>query len=428
MRAQARRGCFGLGCSGVATMLLATGPAWSSNGLNLIGFGAESVGMGSADIAVARDSAAVNINPAGLTQLRQQRFDGSLLPFWTFGFSHEDAYNQDQASDNPFGVLLSSSYARQALHPDLTFGIGLFVAGGTGVVYENLNTAFGTRDEYSAIVGANKLATGVGWRVNEQLSLGLGLNLTYTQARQKVFPDTSDADAGFFGLRLDGTDGFSFNGRLGLQYRPVPTLTLALSYASETELKLEGGTATINYSDIGLGRVKYRDARVEGFALAQEVGAGAAWQLSPRWLVAGEVTWLDWSGALGDARFLATHPDDPAAPAVIDLRQPLNHRDQYVFAFGIEYAWDDKTRLRGGLNIARNPIPSQTLTPVLNLTADGELDLGFSRKLARGWELAAALQYQPYKSESYDNPGQPFGPASEDYGVAAITVQLGRSW
>lgn len=413
---------------GAACLLATAGTAQSSNGLNLVGFGAESLGLGSADIAMARDSNAVNINPAGLTQILSRRFDGSVVPYTSFGVAHSDGLNARDRVDNPFGVLTNFSYAQRALHPDLVFGIGMFVAGGTGVAYETLRTPFGTDDEYSAVLGITKLATGVGWKVDEKLSLGLGLNLSYSATRQKVFPDTSNADAGFFGLRLDGAEGFSFNGRLGLQYRATPTLTLGMSYASETELKLEDGTVTVNYSDIGLGRVKYEQAEVDGFALAQELGVGLAWQFKPRWLIAAELNWLDWSGALGDARLLATRPRDASAPAVVDIVQTLDHRDQYVIGLGLAYDWDDKTVLRIGVNIAEQPIPSQTLTPVLNLTADGELDLGLTRKFGKGWEFGTALQFQPEKSVRYDNPEQPFGPSREDYGVLALTLQLSRSW
>lgn len=415
-------------CRGLTCLLAVTAPAQASNGLNLVGFGSESLGLGSADIAVARDSTAVNINPAGLTQLGEHRFDGYLVPFYSFGFAHSDANNDEHEIDNPFGLINGLSYAQKALRPDLTFGVGLFVSGGTGVTYERLTTDFGTRDEYSAVLGVTKLATAVGWKLNDQLSLGAGLNLSYSSARQKLFPRTSSADPEFFGLRLDGADGFSLNGRVGLQYRPLPSLTLGLSYASETEIKLEDGTLTRDYSAIGLGHVKYGKASVDGFALAQELGVGLAWQFRPGWLFAGEMTWLDWSHALRDARLHASRPDDANAPATVDFAQPLNHRDQYVIGLGLAYNWDEKTVLRAGVNIARNPIPSRTLNPVLNLTADGELDLGFSRKLERGWEFGTALQFQPYKSERYNNPTQPFGPAREEYGVLALTLQLSRSW
>jgi long-chain fatty acid transport protein len=415
----------------VLTAALLAAPAsgsWASNGLNLVGFGAESLGLGSADIAVSRDAAAVNINPAGLTQIPGRRFDGYIVPYYSFNFAHSDALNDDYEIDNPFGAFASAAYVTPALHPDLRFGIGLFASGGTGITYEKLRTPFGTRDEYSAVLAITKVATAAAWKVNPELSVGVGLNLTYSSARQKVFPDTSSADPPFFGLRVDGADGLSVNGRIGLQYRQTPNLTLGMSYATETDVKLRNGTATFNYEAIGLGRVKYEDARIDGFALAQEWGAGFAWRFAPRWMVAAELTWLDWSRALNDARLYATRPNKEGAPREVSFAQSLDHRDQYVWGLGLAYQWSDRTTLRGGVNISPNAIPDRTLTPTLNLTADGELDLGFTHKLDNGWEIASAMQLQSIKKERYDNPEQPFGPASEDYGVFAFTLQLSRSW
>ena len=84
--------------------------------------------------------------------------------------------------------------------------------------------------------------------------------------------------------------------------------------------------------------------------------------------------------------------------------------------------------LRGGVNIAPNPIPNRTLTPTFNLTAEGELALGFAHRLDGGWELASTMQFQGPKKEHYTNPQQPFGAATEDYGVIAFTLQVGRRW
>jgi hypothetical protein len=84
--------------------------------------------------------------------------------------------------------------------------------------------------------------------------------------------------------------------------------------------------------------------------------------------------------------------------------------------------------LRGGVNIARNPIPDRTLTPTLNLTADGEIAAGFAHRLLNGWEFSSTMQVQGPKHERYDNPQQPLGPSIADYGVIAFTLQMGRSW
>ncbi len=423
--------------TGAMAMVLATVPALASNGLNVVGFGPESLGLGGADIPVSRDGNSMNINPAGMTQIKGRRYDGSLVPFWAFNYKHADEVNDDVKMDSPFGILANQSYVAQALHPDLRFGLGMFVSGGTGVGYEDLNTIFGTRDEYSAVLGVTKLVSAVAWQANDQLSVGLGVNLTYSSTRQKLFPDTSfDAPAGqadFFGLRIDGADGLSWNGRVGVLYKQTPNLTLGVSYSTETDLKLRNGTATINYEAIGLGRVKYRDVRIDGFALAQEFGAGFAWQFNPKWMVAAELNWLDWSHALRDVTVTATRGESADAPTEVFFAQSLNHKDQYVLALGLAHNWSDKTILRAGVNISGNAVPNETLTPTLNLTADFEVAFGFSHQFGEGWEFGSSLQIQGPKSETYRNPEQPYGRpgterSKEEYGLTALTLQISKSW
>lgn len=412
----------------VAALVLIGGAAQAGNGPNVVGFGAESVALGGADVAVSRDTAALVLNPAGLTQLGAPQLDTYLVPFYGVQLAHSDSFNRQTDVDNPLGVLAGAGYARQAQRPDLVFGAGLFVAGGTGLVYEDLQTAFGTRDEYSAILGVSKLVGGVGWKASERLSLGASLALAYSQGRQKVFFDTSNADAQFFGLRVDGLEGFSTNARVGLQYRLRPNFVFGFAYATPTEVKLEGGSLSVNYESLGLGRVKYDDARIEGFELAPELSLGFSWQPTPDWFATIEWTWLDWSGSWRDSRLVASRPRSNAegVPATVDVTQSIALNDQHVFAFGVEHRISPKTVLRIGTNIVRNPLRSQSINPVLNLIAEKEIDFGFAYRLSPQWEIASSLQWQFHNSMRYTSPL--FGEAREDYGLFALTLAVSRRW
>ncbi|WP_293374214.1 outer membrane protein transport protein [Nevskia sp.] len=405
-------------------------PAFAGNGLNVTGVGSQSLGMGSADIAVPGSTTAVTINPANLTQIPGSRLDASVEPFVTYGFSHSDSLNERQKSDQAYGTLLNASYSRKILRPDLTFGIGMFVAGGYGTEYEDLNTAFGTVDEYSAIFGVTRMSTGLGWQVTPQLSVGAAFNVSYASIRQKLFPNTSNAEAGFFGLRLDGADGVSYNGRIGLLYQLSPTIAIGASYATINKLKLEGGELSVNYSAIDQGVVRYGEARVTGFALPQDFGIGIAWQATPKWLISTEVTWLDWSGAAKNVRLTARDPETANAdvPQNIELVQALQFHDQFVLAIGTAYDVTDRLRLLAGINIARNPVPDENVTPTINLTQELEFDFGIRYTLSKTWEIATAVQYQPEKSEFAENPAQPFTNARDGYGVLGLLFEVSRRW
>lgn len=411
-----------------ATVALSIGPSLAGHGLNVIGTGTESLGMAGADFAVARDTAAVNINPAGLTQLARPSTDVTLEPFHTGRLGHSDAFGNDHnKNDMPFGVIVSASHAQPLPRwPGLVVGVGLFAQGGTGYAYDNMPNAFGTKDDLSSIFGVFKLAPGFGWKLNEKLSVGANVGISYASARQKFFPDTSVA--GFNGLRFDGGESLAPNFKLGLQYRPIPSLTLATVYNSKITLDLDGGTLTVNYEALSLGRVKYADAELKGLALPQEFGVGLAWQATPRWLLALEVNWLDWSGALKSTRLSGSRPSVQNLPdelRSVDLRTTLNWKDQYAMAIGAAWQYNEKTVLRMGFDRVGNPSPRETTSPLLNVFAKNEITFGFSRALSEHRTFGFALQWQIPETVRYTNPNLPFGEgAREHYEVIGLIFSL----
>ncbi|WP_299689749.1 outer membrane protein transport protein [Hydrocarboniphaga sp.] len=386
----------------------------AGNGTNDIGYGAESGGMAGADLAVARDTAALNINPAGLTQIRDRAFDFDIEPFYLGRTRHRDQYGNDKGVGNLLSAIASGGYAQRLPGSSLVAGVGLFAQGGAGFSYDDLNTAFGTQDELSATFGSFKIEPGFGWQLGDSLSLGASLGITYSMAREKFFPDTSVADpsgatAPFFGIRVDGAGGWSSNGKVGFQYRPNPNWTLAGAYTSKTRLKLEGGDATVNYEAIGQGRVVYRDASLAGLTLAQEAGIGVAYRPNPAWLLSTEINWVDWSSAMRASTLMLSKPDNADVPQDLSLTSRLDWHDQYVFAIGAEYRWSPSTSLRFGYNYGRNPIPAQTLNPALAVTANRTFAVGFSHDFTAQWQFSSCLYYQPIVEMTYTNPELPLG-------------------
>ena len=62
----------------VGLLGIAVSPLFAANGLNRIGYGARSTGLGGAFTALADDTTAINTNPAGLAQLQGQTLEASL--------------------------------------------------------------------------------------------------------------------------------------------------------------------------------------------------------------------------------------------------------------------------------------------------------------------------------------------------------------
>lgn len=411
-----------------------SGNAFAGYGLTLASFGVESVGVAGADLATTNNSIAVNINPARLTQIQDSQFDAYLNPYYSMRTSHSDGFgNSEHRNDMPAGATFAASYAqRPTSFPKLVLGTGLFVQGGSGFEYEDLQTAFGTRDEINVNLGIIKVAVGAGWQVADRVSLGATLGLHIAAFRQQLFPNTSDANAGFFGARLDDGWDFAPNVKLGIQYQPTPTWTLAAAYSSRTDLDIHGGSLTVNYEALGLGRVKYQNASFDGLSLAQDFGVSAAWQANPRLRLALELNWLDWSQAMRATRVRADSPDSPGLPAAlqtVDLSTPLEWKDQYAIAIGAEWQYDDKTVLRAGFDRATKTVPRRNLSPILNLNQNEEITAAISRKLTPQTELGMAVQYQFLQQVTYDNPNLPLGPqAREDYELLSVLLSVSRRW
>jgi long-chain fatty acid transport protein len=389
--------------------------------------------MGGADIAVARDTTALNTNPAGLTQLRGAAFDGYVSNAFALDVAHADAFGNDRKVDNDVISIGGGGYARPLGSSGLVAGLGVFVQGGAGNVYKDLQTPFGGRDELSGLFGIVRLMPGLAWRVTDQLSVGASAAITHAQAKQRVFPGVSVAGANpsqnFFGMIVKDMQSTEIGARVGVQYSLTPSFSLAAVYAPKTDLPLKSGYAHVNMTAVSLGIVRYGDARLTGLALPQEIGLGTAWKASPSTLVSFELTWLDWSGALKAQTLTLSNPGTAGAPAVIEQSARLDWKDQYVLAVGAAHDVSSRLTLYGGFNYGRRPARAETTSPLLAAAGEKHLTGGLRVQVAPGWLLSGALEYLFKQTVTYDNPQLPFGPgAQERNNYIAVHAMLSRRW
>lgn len=427
----ARRSWIGAAGAAIACAM-AAGSALAANGLNMLGFGTESIGMGGADTAVARDTSALNTNPAGIAQIKERALDGYLAVAFALDVAHADALGNDRRVDNSVIPLGGFGYTAP-IGDRLTAGIGFFAQGGAGNVYKALATPFGTTDELSAQIGFGKLSPAIAWEATDALSLAFSLPVAAIHAQQRVFPNTSTFNAAdpaksFFGLDLKNARGAGVGAKLGMLWRPLRDLSVGATAATKIALPARDGHANVNMTAAGLGVVRYNDARLDGFALPPEVAFGAAWQATARLLVSIEVTWLGWSHALRATTLTLSQPDDPAAPQTLSQTAAVDARDQWVYALGVAYTASASRTFYGGINYARSPIPPQSLTPLLAPIGELHLTAGFKQALSPRWSISWALEYLAPNDVSYDNPASPLGASTERLSYLALHLMLGRRW
>lgn len=411
----------------ICSLGLFAGASHATNGINLIGFGAESTLMAGADIAVARDTSALNTNPAGLTQIQNKRFDvyGSLLRITDL--SHEDQFGNDRHASNLYTGLGGMGYAQNLQNTPCTAGLGLFAQGGSGGVFEDMNTAFGTEDEYSGLFAVGKLTAGLGCKVNDKWSIGGSFGLVYAQAEQKIFADTSVPPT-FSGIEIEDASSLRTSFKLGIQYQATPKLTLAATYTGKTELPLTDGQLKLNATGSGLGVVKYDDVTLKGLALPEEIGVGAAYQMNEKLLLSLKVNWINWSDAMKKSVLSASDPSNPALPN-INSTSTMNWDNQIVIATGLAYRYNDKTTLYAGYNYGKNPIPDEHINPAVAGIFDHHLTFGGSYQLNKEWTFYSGIEYDFRKKVDYTNPELPFGSDAQLRNEAVwLHMMVSRQW
>jgi long-chain fatty acid transport protein len=418
----------------VTAILLASGHRTHANGLNAIAIGFEAYAMGGADVAVARDPFALNSNPAGLAQLDGQRFEQHGMLLHALDTYHADAFNVRHDVTNQW-LLIGNVGVSYAL-PDMPVTVGAMLAaqGGAGFKYSDLQTAFGTIDRLKSIVGVAKGTVGAAWRVNDRLSLGVGLNIFYANANQKVFPETSffnaaNPAASFFGTELQNARAFNVGVKAGALYRLSDAVTLGAAYTGPTSLRLTGADMIVNYSALGLGKVTYRDVTITGLNQAQQVDVGIAWQATSWLLLSIKGSWINWSSAMRQSSLLASDPDNPAATSVIANSGTFGWRDQYVFALGGAYDLDAQTKLYAGVNLATNPVVAEHASPLLGGWSRTHLTGGVRRQLNERWHMSVGFEYLPNQHLSYTNSELPFLPGTRDNNhYVGLLTALGARW
>lgn len=358
----------------VLVLSLVAVPSQATNGMNMIGYGAVSSGMGGADLAVVDNAAAMNINPAGICSC-----EGPQLIIGTSilrpKLLHTQATQRSSAEDNNFFLPLIA-YVAPLGQRGLTLGLGAFAQGGMGVDYSQLATPFMTTDELYSNLSYLRINPTLAWQTpNERLKLGVGINMGQANVEIRNFPDTFVAGL-FDGFRVDHLKAIGYNIRVGFQYH-WRKLSIGGSWISRTDLKFRDGDMVFASAPNTV-----ESASLKGFNWPQQVGLGFAYSLSPAFRIAADIDWIEWSEAVDQP---VLHGKDRA------LLFDLGWQDQWVYALGIEWLFLPNWTLRVGYNHGTSPVPEEKVATLFPAIIEDHATLGLGYSTAR-WKLDLAYE------------------------------------
>ena len=413
---------------------LITTPARATNGMYLVGYGAETTGRAGANLAVSDRSLALNFNPAGLSQLQGQHWTANLS-LLAPSLKFQNGLNGSTDAEDRIFPLPAFAYVRSGRETPWSWGVGFVGQGGMGATFKNLNTPFGTKDETFSEVRFATLSPAVSYAFSDDFSLGAAVNIGYADASFRFFPRTSFFNAqspanSFFGIDLSRAKGLQTSLRGGLWWRPDPRFAVGAIYQTRTHSTFDNGDMTVSFTNHPLlGRKVSYTAEVDGFTFASQAGIGFAWRPSSPWVVALDVKRYFWDSAIDTIKVKAKDPSVQGAPSTLELPFVFNWKDQWVYALGADYRLTDRLTLRAGYNYGTNPVPAATLTPLFPATVERHLTAGFgwlSGNKTYDFAIERAFNKR-LTNNNLDPQVNPFGPGARvDH--SQWTVSLGVSW
>lgn len=391
-----------------ALLLVAFSGAASASGFQLMEQNVSGLGNAYAGAAANPENAStIYFNPAGMTQLQDREFSVGVA-----GIGPSFKFNNDGSEVGALGgtgdggdaggwAAVPNGYASWALTKDLYVGIGVGAPFGLKTEYDNpwLGAAQSTMFE----VKTYNINPSIAFRVNEKVSLGLGINWQKVEADYERQVGVADIPT-FFGpipasiaagssvkLQLDD-DAWGWN--VGALFTLSPSTKVGLSYRSAIKYKVTGDIK-VSSSLESLADAGSSDAEAD-LKLPDTFSLAVSQQLSEKWQMLGDVTWTGWS-SIPEVDIIRSTDTTSYIP-VIDVGQPAgasaqvletDFRDTWRVGLGATYKYNDAWKLKYGIAYDQTPV-KRAETRLVSMPDNDRVWLSFG------------AQWAPSKTSSLD--------------------------
>jgi long-chain fatty acid transport protein len=366
--------------------LLFSTPAAATDGYFAHGYGVKSQGMGGVGIALPQDAIAAATNPAGMG-LIGDRIDFGVT--WFRPIRESEIVDNQAGMNGTFKANDSKDFFipefgyNKVINDQLSLGVSVYANGGMNTDYNRPIPLFGST-KAGIDMAQLFIAPTVAWKINENHTVGLSLNLAYQRFEAKGLQnfDNGNYSSSVGNVTNNGHDNSYGAGlHFGWIGKVNDTVTLGATYQTKTYMTK-------------FDKYKGLFAEQGDFDVPEQYGLGIAVKTTPKLTIAADVQRINYSDV------------DSVGASVTNLtiRQiPLGDnngagfawRDVTAYKLGASYAWDETLTLRAGYNHSSQPIrKSETM---FNMLAPGvvqdHLTLGATWVLPNKSELSIAYMH-----------------------------------
>lgn len=390
-----------------AMLLAAFSGTSAAAGFQLLEQNASGIGNAYAGSAVVAENAStVFFNPAGMTQLQGREISlGFAAVQPNFEFTNTASSNPPAATgtnDNGGGdfVVIPNAYVSMPLAKDLYLGVGLSAP--FGLVTEYDDTWVGRFQATMFDVKTINLNPSLAFRVNEQVSVGGGVNYQKLEATYERFAAvgvppfaTPALNAAAQNTKIQfKADDTTWGWNLGATFQAGPATRLGISYRSRMEYTVEG---TLNSTNQAISPNVSASADIE---LPDTWILSAMHKLNDRLDLLADVSWTGWS-SIQKVNIIRTSGAQTGSTAqTLDA----NFQDTWRVALGANYGLNEAWKLKLGIAYDQTPVRSD-VERLVSLPDNDRLwlTIGTQWKVAPGSVVDLGLAYLQVKDTKIDN-------------------------
>lgn len=345
-----------------------------AGGILLYEFGSPDVGLAAAGWAArAQDASTVFTNPAGMSRLDKSQFLGGIQG--TYGYvefspNSNTTFSGDDGGNSVNFQPRGSLFVVQKINEHWSAGFGALSYFGLA---ENYGDSWVGRYfvKEGTLIGIT-LTPAVSYRVNNWLSLGVGLNAMYAYIDDKVaiknpLPSGADGELRY----KDGEWGYGWTA--GILVEPKPGTRFGLTYLSKVDLSFSD-TTQINNLGPELTQLLTKNVEVN-ITVPQIVMFSAYHELNPKWAVMGNVGWQNWS-KFGDA-----------------FIENVGYNDTWHVSLGVQYRYSPAWTFSGGASYDSSAVDDDKRSVILPLGESWRFGLGCQYAINPNLILGASYEF-----------------------------------
>lgn len=414
----------------VATALGSLSTTAHSAGFQLAETSATGLGRAFAGEAAMADNASAQFrNPALLSYLADTQVSaGGIYVNPNVDIDGQNSSTGPTSTDDvAHDAVIPNFYFSHQLDDRLTAGLAL--ATNFGMETDLGNDFTGTQFGNEAAVTTFEINPNLAWKATDQLRIGAGIRYVLGEgsigAKSSKETDLSGKYRKPIGsvviptgttLKYMEGDDRAWGWQLGAVYDISDKHRVGFNYRSEVNLTLDGHAEglTYNINPNGSGS-PLSDTHYSGsmdLTLPATAELSSLHQLTEQWAIHTSINWTEWSS------FDKLEADIPSLSNNPQMVKVENWEDNYRFAIGTTYQWDQQLTLRSGIAYDTSAVSDKNRTLTIPETDRTWLSLGAGYKMTPQLTLDAAFTYvfakdapvkEPRDGISSDQKGSEFG-------------------